>query len=101
MTQKADLREEDKAEWLPLNVAAERFGYGHHESLRRRLRQLRQLGYVVDIGTPPADYTVSDRAYEGKVNIMWPNPKTALIRSDTPKYLLNPKRGKRAQIDVE
>ena len=82
-------------EWLPLDAAAERLGYAHKESFRRRLRQLRQLGYIVDIGRPPSAYLVSSSPKKGKINIMWPNSKTALIRSDAPSYLLNPKRGRR------
>ena len=83
-----------KREWWPLDVAAEKFGY-HPESLRRRLRQLRQLGSVVDLGRPPDSYKVSQRASEGKIILQWPNPDTALLRSDAPPELLNPRRGKR------
>ncbi len=84
-------------EWLPLDIATERFGYAHKKSLSRRLRQLRQRGFVADIGRPPSPYPVSNSPKKGKVNIMWPNPKTALIRNDAPRDLLNPKRGKRTQ----
>lgn len=84
-------------EWLPLDVAATWFGYSHPESLRQRLRQLRDRGHVVDIGRPPTSYPVGDANALGKVVLMWPNPKTALLRSDAPADLLNPKRGKRAR----
>jgi hypothetical protein len=88
----------EKQEWLPLDLAAERFGYNHAESLRRRLRQLRALGYVVDIGRPASDYPARKHSDQHDiVVIMWPNPKTALIRSDAPAHLLNPKPGKRAR----
>jgi hypothetical protein len=85
------------AEWLPFDIAAKRFGYQHKESLRNRLRQLRAQGFVVDTGRPPADYVPGDSTTEGKVVLLWPNPKVALIRSDAPATLLNPKRGKRAR----
>lgn len=42
--------------WLPLDVAAKQFGYAHKESLSRRLRQLREQGFVRDIGRPPTAY---------------------------------------------
>ena len=84
-------------EWLPLDLAATWYGYGHPESFRQRLRQLRQHGDVVDIGKPPKGYDVSESGTKEKIVIMWPNPKTALIRSDAPKELLNPKRGKRTK----
>lgn len=82
-------------EWLPLEEAAISFGYTHHESLRRRLRQLRGRGLVVDIGNPPVRYKVRQGQTKGKIIIYWPNPKVALLRSDAPLELLNPKQGKR------
>jgi hypothetical protein len=81
-------------EWQPLDLAAEQLGY-HPESLRKRLRQLRQRGQVVDLGRPPAGYTVGKTPVEGKVVLLWANPKTALIRRNAPSDLLVPKRGKR------
>jgi hypothetical protein len=87
----------DKQEWLPLDIAAAHFGYNHAESFRRRLRQLRTLGYVVDIGRP-GDYPQGEHSDQrDHVVIMWPNPKTALVRSDAPPHLLNSKPGKRAR----
>lgn len=83
-------------EWLPLDMAAEIFGYSL-EGLRRRLRQLRQQGNLVDVGKPPADYPVEAKPTKGKVIILWPNPRTALIHRGAPPELLNPKRGKRAR----
>jgi hypothetical protein len=56
-------------EWLPLDVAAARFGYGHKESLRRRLRQLRKKGKVVDLGKPPPKYPLGEVDNPGKVLI--------------------------------
>lgn len=91
------MRTKKTLEWLPLDVAIEQFGYAYKESLSRRLRQLRQRGYVIDIGRPPAAYPVSSSPQKGKINIMWPNPKTALIRSDTPLNLLHAKRIRRFQ----
>lgn len=82
--------------WLPLDIAAKHFGYGHPGSIRRRLRQLREQGLVVDIGNPPSNYPSGGESAEGKVIIFWPNPKTALMRNDAPPDLLIPKRGKRA-----
>ncbi len=84
-------------EWLPFSIAATRFGYHHKESLRNRLRQLREQGLVIDTGTPPAEYPIGDATtHENKVVLLWPNPKVALLRSDAPAALLNPKRGRRA-----
>ncbi len=51
-------------EWLPLDLAADHFGYAHKESLRRRLRQLRERGLVCDIGRPPAAYEKSEQIEE-------------------------------------
>jgi hypothetical protein len=86
----------DTRTWLPLDLAAAKFGYSK-EGFRHRLRRLRELGYVVDTGRPPASYNVSDTPSAKKVVILWANPKTALIRSDAPAELFVPKRGKRAQ----
>ena len=84
--------------WLPLDEGAVHFGYKHPESFRRRLRQLRNLGHIVDIGKPPHHYPTMDQVSTDKILLMWPNPKTALIRSDASANLLNPKRGKRKNI---
>ena len=85
----------DNIEWLPLDVAAAYFGYSHKESLRNRIRQLRNQGKVVDIGNPPSIYIAENNATSGSLTIFWPNPKTALIRRDASPEMLNPKRGKR------
>ena len=82
-------------EWLPMPQAAARFGYRHHVSLRRRIRLLRAKGLVIDLGWPPSGYRVGDGRTKGKVVIYWPNPKAALLRSDAPGELLNPRRGRR------
>ena len=95
MRNKTHITSANGTEWLPLDAAARQFGYSHRESLRRRLRQLRKLGHVIDIGTPPASYQRGDMAVGEKVVLMWPNSKTALLRSDAPSKLLNPKRGRR------
>lgn len=90
---------QDKTQWLPLDAAAKHLGYSHPESLRRRLRQLRQRGLVIDLGQPPSGYPVRNNVQKTKaVVVMWANPKTALIRSDVSPELLNPKRGKRAKL---
>ena len=89
--------EEQNQEWLPLDLAAESFGYAHKESLRRRLRQLRERGLVRDIGRPPASYATEARNQDAAITVMWPNPKTALIRSDAPRALLEAKRGRPAR----
>jgi hypothetical protein len=86
----------DNQEWLPLDKAATHFGYSHPESLRQRIRQLRRRGHVVDLGRPPG-YRVGNSIPEQTVVIMWPNPKTALLSTDSPADFLNPKRGKRAR----
>ncbi len=89
---------ETNYEWWPLQEAAKHFKYTHLESLRNRLRVLRQLGKVVDLGTPPAEYKVGVGNTSGKVVLYWPNPNTALLRSDAPTTLLNGRRGKRSII---
>lgn len=83
--------------WLPLDEAAKRFGYKQLGNFRRRLRRLREQGYVVDIGKVPPPYAAGDGGGEGKIVLYWPNHNTSLIRSDAPKELLNPKLGKRAR----
>lgn len=81
--------------WLPLDEAAIRFGYKDLGSLRRRLRYLREQGYVVDIGKVPPPYQAGDGETEDKIVLYWPNHNTSMIRSDAPRELLNPKLGKR------
>ena len=83
-------------EWLPLDIAAEQFGYAHKESLRRRLRQLRERGLVRDFGRPPDPYQNLEKGEEVPITIMWPNPKTALLHRDAPSELLAAKRGRPA-----
>ena len=82
------------AEWLPLDIAAKQFGYAHKESLSRRLRQLRREKLVIDTGRPPAGYRQSAPGESARIVLMWPNPKTALLRSDAPAELLNARRGR-------
>jgi hypothetical protein len=82
------------SEWLPLDLAAERFGYAHKESLSRRLRQLRRENLVIDTGRPPAGYRQTQPAESAPIVLMWPNPKTALLRSDAPCELLGARRGR-------
>ena len=89
-----DLNADQNNEWLPLDLAADHFGYAHKESLRRRLRQLRERGLVCDIGRPPAAYEKSEQIEEAPITIMWPNPKTALLNCDAPPELLEAKRGR-------
>ena len=84
----------ENQEWLPLDLAAEYFGYAHKESLRRRLRQLRERGLVRDIGRPPARYATEAQGQDAAITVMWPNPRTALIRSDVPGDILEAKRGR-------
>jgi hypothetical protein len=81
-------------EWLPLDTAARQFGYSHKESLSRRLRQLRGRKLVIDIGRPPPAYRNHDSDKSARIVIMWPNPKTALLRSDAPPELFSVQRGR-------
>ena len=81
-------------DWLPLDLAADHFGYAHKESLRRRLRQLRERGLVHDIGRPPDAYQKAEPKEEAPITLMWPNPRTALLHRDTPPELLAAKRGR-------
>lgn len=84
-------------EWLPLEEAANRYGYAHKESISRRLRQLRKLGHVADIGRPPEQYANGPKPEKAAIVLMWPNPTAALIHQEAPAELLDSKRGKRAR----
>jgi hypothetical protein len=81
-------------EWLTFKQAAAKFGYSR-EGFRDRLRQLRELGYVADIGSAPAEY--AHLKITGQVVVMWANPKAGLVRSDAPANLFNSSHGYRAQ----
>jgi hypothetical protein len=87
-------------DWLPLDVAAKKYGYADKTSFFRRLKQLRERGYVVDVGRPPDTYPIGDEHTQHKTVILWPNPKVSLVRSDAPAKLFNPKRGKRARAKI-
>ena len=91
-----DAMRNDSVLWWPLAQAAKHFGYSHPENMRQRLRQLRRRGVVSDLGEPPAQYPVIKKARAGDVVIFWPNPNTALMRSDVPAEYFIPKRGRRA-----
>ena len=84
------------SKWLPLDIAAERFGYAHKESLSRRLRQLRQRGFVIDVGRPPTAYRDSKVNPDASIVLMWPNSQTALLREDAPRSLLYSRPGRPA-----
>lgn len=84
-------------QWLPLDEAAQKFGYAHKESLARRLRQLRRRGQVVDLGHPPEPYRPSKATAKTAIVLLWPNPKTALLRRDAPAMWLDARPGKRAK----
>jgi hypothetical protein len=84
------------SKWLPLDIAAKRFGYAHKESLSRRLRQLRQRGFVIDCGRPPVAYRDSKAKPKATIVLMWSNPKTALLREDAPRSLMCARRGRPA-----
>jgi hypothetical protein len=84
--------------WLTVRDAAKRFGYGNQESLRRRLRQLRKQGLIIDIGNPPRAYGIEGESpvSQDKICLFWVNSTTMLIHKESPNHLLNPKRGKRS-----
>ena len=79
-------------DWLTFDQAAKKFGY-NSKALPRRIRQLRELGYVSDIGNPPAEYAKLKNT--GQVVILWANPKAAMIKSDAPEELFKPGAGRR------
>lgn len=81
-------------EWLPLDIAAKEFGYAHKVSLSRRLRQLRRRNLVIDTGRPPTNYRDVQPSESAQIVLMWPNPKTALLRADAPRELLSAQRGR-------
>ena len=86
-----------ETQWLPLDLAAEQLGYTT-EGLRRRLRQLRTLGYVEDTGRPPKAYAKLKCKQVKRIVLMWPNITDVLMRSDAPSELLNPNKGRRRPI---
>lgn len=79
-------------EWLSMPQAVEKYGYSNANSLRRRLRQLRELGQVEDLGAPPEEIRAGGK---GPVRILWANPKSMMLGADAPAELLNPKVGRR------
>lgn len=85
----------EKISWWSVRKAAEILGYTHHISLNNRIRQLRRQGCVVDWGNPPTQYPVGQQPTDGKIILNWLNSQLFLIRSDMPRMLLSPKRGKR------
>ena len=93
---------ESDYKWLSLSEAAKEFGYSHKNSLSARLRQLRRRGQVIDLGRPPTAYAISAEYPEtaDKVVLLWPHPKTALLRSNAPTQLLNAKKGKRPSSKI-
>lgn len=96
-TGKLEKIRQETIEWLPLEEAANRFGYAHKESISRRLRQLRKRGLVADIGRPPEQYANIPKPENAAIVLMWPNPTAALIHQDAPAKLLDSRRGKRAR----
>ena len=78
--------------WLTVEQAAKHYGYGNPESLRQRIRQLRDNGKVSDVGASPPGYRVVGNA---PINVLWANPKSMMIADDAPPDLLNPHRGRR------
>jgi hypothetical protein len=81
-------------QWLTFSQAAEKYGYSR-EGFRDRLRQLRELGYVADVGHPPSAYAKLRNT--GQVVVLWANPKAGLIRADAPEELFDASHGYRAQ----
>ena len=94
ISKKRNIMKTETEEWLPLDIAAEQFGYAHKESLSRRLRQLRKRGKVRDIGRPPAAYLDIKPEADPEIIVMWPNPKTALLHCKVSPALLSAKRGR-------
>lgn len=80
--------------WLTVEQATEHYGYTNPESLKRRIRQLRDAGKVSDAGDPPDGYRAIEDA---PISLLWANPKAMLIADDAPSDLLNPRMGKRAK----
>ncbi len=82
-------------EWLPLNQAAKQFGYKTMQGFRARIQQLRDNGYVVDLGNPPEEYKTKQGT--GAITLLWAHPNAAMIRADAQADLLNPQAGRRRQ----
>lgn len=92
---------DNQPQWLPLDQAAQHFGYAYKNSFTNRLRQLRRQGFVVDKGSPPPAYIRINRQAENltdKIILFWPHSQTALLHTDAPPHLLNSKRGKRIKV---
>ncbi len=67
--------------WLPLDVAAKQFGYAHKESLSRRLPSVAENKDLFAILDGRRWHIVTRGEKEdAAITIMWPNPKTALLR---------------------
>lgn len=79
--------------WLTMKRATDYYGYAHPESLRNRIRQLRDGGLVSDTGNPPKGYAARKGA---PINVLWSNPQSMMLEDNAPADLLNPKRGRRA-----
>lgn len=82
-------------QWISIPQAAKLFGYKQPDSIRRRLRQLRERGLVQDLGNPPQEYAPSNEPRP--VRIYWVNPVTMLLDPTASKDLLIPKPGKRGK----
>jgi transposase-like protein len=84
--------------WISIEEAAEYFGYSHPDSLRRRIRQLREQGKVSDEGNAPKGYKSKSSA---EIQILWANPQAMMLNKNAPKKLLNPKKGKRTVKETD
>lgn len=69
---------------------AEILGYGSLDGLKRRIRVLRELGLVQDVGKPPEEYKApedeeDDEADTPVVVIHWLHPRYYLIKQEIPR----------------
>lgn len=77
--------------WYNIRRAAKVFGYKHPESLRQRIRQLREEGKVSDIGSPPHGYKIVPNA---PVTVLWANPKSMMVSSESSDEVLSAQIGR-------
>ncbi len=77
--------------WLSVSQAAKAFGYKSAYTLRQRIRQLREQGFVSDLGDPPEGYRM---VKDAPVQILWGNPKSMMVNDESSPELLNGQVGR-------
>lgn len=92
------------ADYLSVRQLAARLGY-HEESVRRRIRQLRNVGKVRDKGAIPAIYPTAGEAENGGeefngLTLVWLHPQFFIIDPQFSEDLF-PGRNEKEQTNAE